>query len=93
LARDWRLCRTRHKRHSWASTGAAGGLGLPILGKILGHLHPITTQRYTHFCDDPLRAAADRVAAEIDSAMRGGPRAEVIPLRTGSALKGGTRKD
>jgi integrase len=80
-------------RHSWASTGAAGGLGLPIIGKILGHLHPITTHRYTHFCDDPLRAAADRVAGEIDSAMRGGPRAEVIPLRTGSALKGGTRKD
>jgi integrase len=80
-------------RHSWASLGAASGLGLPILGKILGHLHPITTHRYTHFCDDPLRAAADRIAGEIDSAMRGGPRAEVIPLRSGSALKGGARKD
>jgi integrase len=80
-------------RHSWASTGAASGLGLPILGKILGHLHPITTHRYTHFCDDPLRAAADHVAGEIDSAMRGGPRAEVIPLRPGSAWKGGAKKD
>jgi integrase len=75
-------------RHSWASTGAAGGLGLPILGKILGHLHPATTHRYTHFADDPLRAAADRVAAEIDSAMRGGPPAEVIPLRPGQELAG-----
>jgi integrase len=72
-------------RHSWASTGAAGGLGLPILGKILGHLHPATTHRYTHFADDPLRAAADRVAAEIDTTMRGGPPGEVIPLRVGQA--------
>jgi integrase len=80
-------------RHSWASTGAAGGLGLPILGKILGHLHPITTQRYTHFSDDPLRAAADRVAGDIDGALRGGPRAEVFRLKTGNVAKGGTSKD
>ncbi len=79
-------------RHSWASTGAAGGLGLPILGKILGHLHPITTQRYTHFFDDPLRAAADRVADEIDNAMRGRRPAEVVPMRAGQAAQGGTRK-
>ena len=80
-------------RHSWASTGAAGGLGLPILGKILGHLHPITTHRYTHFSDDPLRAAADRVAGDIDGALRGGPRADVFRPRAGTAAKGGTSKD
>ena len=36
--------------------------------------------RYTHFCDDPLRAAADRSPAR-STRPRGGPRAEVIPLQ------------
>ncbi|HVT59668.1 MAG TPA: hypothetical protein VHR45_14860 [Thermoanaerobaculia bacterium] len=37
--------------------------------------------RYVHFFDDPLRAAANCVTAEIDAAMRGGAPAEVIPLK------------
>jgi integrase len=71
-------------RHSYASVGAAAGLGLPVIGRILGHTQASTTQRYTHFADDPLRAAADRISNEIAAAMRGGPAGEVIPFRSAS---------
>jgi integrase len=68
-------------RHSFASVGAAAGLGLPILGAILGHQQPSTTARYAHLADDPLRAAADRISAEIAAALGGQPGGEVIPFK------------
>ena len=45
-------------RHTYASFGAAGGVGLPLIGGILGHRQASTTQRYAHLADTPLRAAA-----------------------------------
>jgi integrase len=68
-------------RHSYAAIGAAAGLGLPVIGRILGHTQASTTQRYTHFADDPLRAAADRISSEIAAAMSGAAGGEVIPLQ------------
>lgn len=56
-------------RHSFASVGAAAGLGLPVLGAILGHSHPATTARYAHLADDPRRAAAARISNEIAAAL------------------------
>ena len=56
-------------RHSFASIGAAAGLGLPVLGAILGHSHPATTARYAHLADDPRRAAAARISDEIAAAL------------------------
>lgn len=35
-------------RHSFASVGAWSGLGLPVIGKLLGHADAKTTQRYAH---------------------------------------------
>jgi integrase len=35
-------------RHSFASAGAAASLGLPIIGKLLGHSQAATTHRYAH---------------------------------------------
>ena len=52
-------------RHSFASVGAGSGLSLPILGAILGHSQPQTTNRYAHLAADPLLQAADRIASEI----------------------------
>lgn len=52
-------------RHSFASFGASSGLGLPIIGRILGHATPTTTARYAHLADDPVRAAAHSIAAQI----------------------------
>jgi integrase len=56
-------------RHSFASVAAASGLSLPIIGALLGHTQPQTTQRYAHLAADPLRQAADQIAGKIASAM------------------------
>jgi integrase len=66
-------------RHSYASIAAGGGLSLPIIGRLLGHTQPRTTQRYAHFSDDPLRTAAEKVAAVITGA--GKPGAEVVNIK------------
>ena len=68
-------------RHSYAAVGAAAGLGLPVIGRILGHTQASTTQRYTHFADDPLRAAADRISSEIAAALSSAAAGEVIPVQ------------
>lgn len=56
-------------RHSFASVGAAAGLGLPIIGALLGHTQSSTTQRYAHLSNDPLKAAADEISRRIAIAM------------------------
>jgi integrase len=68
-------------RHSWASAGAAAQLGLPVIGRVLGHSSTSTTQRYAHLADDPLRAAADRVSGDIAAAMTRRPGAEVLAFK------------
>ena len=52
-------------RHSFASGGLLVGEGLPMIGKLLGHSRVTTTARYAHLADDPVKAAADRIAARI----------------------------
>jgi integrase len=56
-------------RHSFASFGAGGGLGLPIVGKLLGHASAVTTARYAHLDADPLRVASERIGGTIAAAM------------------------
>ena len=56
-------------RHSYASVGAASGMGLVTLGKLLGHASVSTTQRYAHLADDPLRRASDHIAGAIAAAL------------------------
>jgi integrase len=58
-------------RHTFASYGAGSGLGLPIIGKLLGHSQPATTQRYAHLDVDPLRRASNRIGAAISAALDG----------------------
>ena len=52
-------------RHSFASGGLLVGEGLPMIGKLLGHSQVQTTARYAHLADDPVKAAADRIAGRI----------------------------
>jgi integrase len=52
-------------RHSFASIAASLGLSLPVIGALLGHTTPVTTARYAHLFDDPLREATERVGAII----------------------------
>jgi integrase len=56
-------------RHTYASFGAGGGLGLPIIGKLLGHTQASTTSRYAHLDNDPLRRAANQIGGELAAAL------------------------
>lgn len=58
-------------RHGFASVAAASGMGLPIIGKMLGHTQAQTTLRYAHLASDPVKAAAATVAGKIADAMNG----------------------
>lgn len=80
LNRPWRAVRKRagiedvrihDLRHSFASVGAGSDLGLPIIGRLLGHTQASTTQRYAHVAVDPAKRAADIIAGKIADAMNG----------------------
>jgi integrase len=60
-------------RHAFASVAASTGMGLPIIGKMLGHTQAATTHRYAHLASDPVKAAAATVAGKIADAMQSGP--------------------
>jgi integrase len=62
-----RECRIHDLRHSYASVLASSGHSLPTIGRLLGHSNPVTTARYAHLFDDPLREATER-AGQIISA-------------------------
>jgi integrase len=61
-------------RHTFASVGAGASLGLPIVGKLLGHSQPSTTQRYAHLDADPMRRAVEMIGSTIAAAMRRPPK-------------------
>jgi integrase len=56
-------------RHTFASTAVAAGQGLSMIGKLLGHTQVQTTARYAHLAADPVKVAADNVAAEISACL------------------------
>ena len=71
-------------RHSFASVGAGAGLGLPIVGKLLGHSQAATTERYAHLDADPVRRAADMIGDKISAALEGGGRRKIDGLTCSS---------
>jgi integrase len=58
-------------RHTFASHGAAVGMGLTVIGRLLGHADVKTTNRYSHFDTGPLRRVADAAGAPIAAALNG----------------------
>jgi integrase len=79
-AADLHGVRLHDLRHSYASILASAGLSLPVIGALLGHTQPSTTERYAHLFDDPLRAAAERVGAIVTEAAGDTKAGEVISL-------------
>jgi integrase len=67
-------------RHSFASFGAGASLGLPIIGKLLGHSQLATTARYAHLDADPMRRAANPIGATISAAMGGHTEANLVTI-------------
>jgi integrase len=81
LKRFWRSIVTKAKienyrihdnRHTYASQLVSNGMSLAIVGRLLGHTNPLTTQRYAHLADDPLREATEIMAAKLQSRPRDG---------------------
>ncbi len=57
--------RIHDNRHTHASQLVSSGMSLAIVGRLLGHTNPTTTQRYAHLADDPLREAAEIMAKKM----------------------------
>jgi integrase len=68
-------------RHSFASFGVGGGMGLPIVGKLLGHSQSSTTARYSHLDADPLRRASEAIGATIVGAMEKSGGGNVVSIK------------
>jgi integrase len=73
--------RVHDLRHTYASVLASAGLSLPIIGALLGHSQPATTDRYSHLMDDPLRQATERAGSIVMAKDKG---AEVVNLHGGA---------
>ena len=92
LNRPWRAVvrragldgvRIHDLRHTHASFGASAGLGLPIIGKLLGHAQPSTTARYAHLDADPLRRASNTIGSAIAIAMgNSSPSGTVVAIKS-----------
>ncbi|MBN9564797.1 MAG: tyrosine-type recombinase/integrase [Alphaproteobacteria bacterium] len=52
-------------RHTYASHLVSSGLSLSIVGRLLGHSNPNTTQRYAHLADQALRDATNLFAGKL----------------------------
>jgi integrase len=73
-------------RHVYAGMGAALGLGLPVVGKLLGHSQPRTTARYANLSPDPVAAANERIGEALVAAMTKG-KAQVVDAAKEGAEK------
>lgn len=71
-------------RHSHASVAASAGQPLLVIGKLLGHKQSVTTARYAHLGDDPMKRAADDTSATIARALAGAPATPVTPIKRGA---------
>ena len=74
--------RVHDLRHSFASVAMSEGGSLPMIGRLLGHSQPQTTQRYAHLAADPARALAEQSGASLTARMNARLAiAETKPLR------------
>jgi integrase len=78
LTKPWKeLCRAAELddvrihdlRHTAASVGVGHGLSLPIIGRLLGHSQPQTTNRYAHVDGDPALLAINTIGETIGLAL------------------------
>jgi site-specific recombinase XerD len=68
-------------RHTYASILVSSGASLLMIGALLGHPQPQTTQRYAHLHDHPLRELSERVGKVVAPPVSESEPAKVVPLR------------
>ena len=73
--------RVHDLRHTFASIGVNSGQSLAVVGKLLGHTKILTTQRYAHLADDPLRKANEQIGSTLAANLTAQPKAEVREIR------------
>src|SRR5580693_4449244 len=56
-------------------------LGLPIIGRLLGHSQAATTHRYAHLDADPLRRAVETIGSRLAAAMNNQTTEKVVELK------------
>ena len=61
--------RVHDLRHTHASFGVNNGQNLAVVGKLLGHSKILTTQRYAHLADDPLRQASEQIGSGLAASL------------------------
>lgn len=74
-------------RHSFASLGVGDSLGLPVVGKLLGHKNVSTTARYAHVHDDAARGAVEHIGGRIAEAFTTERKDNIVRLPTRRAVK------
>lgn len=74
--------RVHDLRHSFASVGAAGGVPLQMIGKLLGHSKSSTTEKYTHLAADPLRAANEGMGRQIAAMLTGRTSGKLVRIKS-----------
>jgi len=52
-------------RHTFASHGVNGGLGIAIVSRLLGHKNISTTMRYAHLENDALKQGVNRIGKRV----------------------------
>jgi integrase len=66
-------------RHSFASLAAGRGVSLLMIGKLLGHRVPATTQRYAHLARDAVSAINDELGHAMQAAIaKGQPKSGAV---------------
>lgn len=69
---DLRTLNFHDLRRTVGSWLASSGASLPLIGKVLNHKSPQSTQVYARFMLDPVRSALEQVASSINMAALGG---------------------
>jgi len=69
---DLRTLHFHDLRRTVGSWMASSGASLPLIGKVLNHKSPQSTQVYARFMLDPVRTALEQVASSINTASLGG---------------------